>query len=389
MTTATEKVSTELAELPPAETALAVFSAPKGMDPWLQKIRTEIESFVPDVSTKKGRDSIASMAYKVAQVKNALDGVGKKVSADLKLIPKKVDAERKRVWDTLESWQEEVRRPLNEWQAREDARIDGHNKILDWLAGLLAARDDMTLDQMRQQLGEVEAFEISEALEEFEAEAARGKDKAITALREQIGKREKHEAELAAIAKFNAEQAERDAQAERDRIAREAAEQATREAEQRAQAERDAAAKREQDLIDQATERQRQAEQDKRDAEAAAEQARLNAELAEQRRIAAEKQAELDRIEADKRAERERMDAIERQARAVEQARLDEVERQRRETDEAERQAKAREDDKAHKARINRAALDAFVAGGMTEECAKQAVILIASRKIPSVSITY
>ncbi len=37
----------------------------------------------------------------------------------------------------------------------------------------------------------------------------------------------------------------------------------------------------------------------------------------------------------------------------------------------------------------NRAALDAFVTGGMTEECAKLAVTLIAKKAIPAVSITY
>ena len=52
-------------------------------------------------------------------------------------------------------------------------------------------------------------------------------------------------------------------------------------------------------------------------------------------------------------------------------------------------QAKAREADKAHKAKINRAALDAFIDGGMPDECARQAVTLIAQRKIPAIAITY
>ena len=66
-------------------------------------------------------------------------------------------------------------------------------------------------------------------------------------------------------------------------------------------------------------------------------------------------------------------------------------ERQRQIDEQAriEREAKAREADKAHKAAINRAALDAFVSGGMTEECAKLAVTLIAKKAIPAVSITY
>lgn len=74
---------------------------------------------------------------------------------------------------------------------------------------------------------------------------------------------------------------------------------------------------------------------------------------------------------------------------SAENARLAEIARANAAADEINRQAAAREADKAHKARINRAALDAFVAGGMTEECAKQAITLIAQRKIPAISITY
>ena len=58
------------------------------------------------------------------------------------------------------------------------------------------------------------------------------------------------------------------------------------------------------------------------------------------------------------------------------------------ESAEAAEQAK-RERNRAHKAKINSAALAAFVAGGMTEECAKMAVTLIASGKIPAVAIAY
>ncbi len=43
----------------------------------------------------------------------------------------------------------------------------------------------------------------------------------------------------------------------------------------------------------------------------------------------------------------------------------------------------------AHKAAINRAALDAFVQGGMPEDCAKQAIKLIAKGQIPNIRITY
>lgn len=78
----------------PTETAMAVFSADDGLQPYLAKIRAELDAFTPDVSTKKGRDAIASIAHKVARSKTYLDGVGKDLVAELKELPKKIDASR-------------------------------------------------------------------------------------------------------------------------------------------------------------------------------------------------------------------------------------------------------------------------------------------------------
>lgn len=382
-------VSTELAPVPPAETALAVYSAPKGLEPWLQKIRTEIDGFTPDISTRKGREAIASMAYKVARTKTALDDVGKKLVADLKEVPKKIDAERKRVRDTLEAWQEEVRRPLNEWEAAEDARVAKHNERLDWLKSLANDLGELTSLHIKGLISEAEGMQLGAHWEEFEAEAANAKDKVLAALRAALVKREAFEAEQAELARLRAE-AEARAQRDRDaEIARAAAEKARIEAEQKAQAEREAAAKREQELLDQAAAAQRAAEQAARDAEAAAERQRLQLQLqAEQAQRAAE-QAEANRIAAEQRAEQERIAAEKRAEQAAEDARLAEVARQKAAAEEIIRQQQAREADKAHKAKINRAALESFIAGGMTEECAKQAITLIAQRKIPAISIQY
>lgn len=46
--------ATEIAELPPKESALAVYSKPSGLEPWLEKIRAEVTGHVPDLKTKKG-----------------------------------------------------------------------------------------------------------------------------------------------------------------------------------------------------------------------------------------------------------------------------------------------------------------------------------------------
>ena len=382
----------QLAVVPPQETALSVYSTPNGLEPWLQTVRAEVDAFnrvLPELTTAKGRQQYASMAHKIAKTKNALDTLGKQISAEQKEIPKKIDAERKRVWDTLEAWQKEVRKPLDDWQATEDKRTAAHTDSIQRIKDMVLFAETPAAAAVAKIIADLELIALDDSWEEFLAKAAQAKDQTLAKLRSLHTERARHEAEQAELVRLRAEA---EAQAQRDRdtqIAREAEERATAKAAADAQAERDAAAKREQDLIDQAAARQRETEQAARDAEAAAERQRRQLQLqTEQAQLAAE-QAEINRLAAEQRAEQQRLDAIQRQAQAVEQARQDEIRRQNEAKAEEERQAKAREADKAHKAKINRAALDAFIAGGMPDECARQAVTLIAQRKIPAIAITY
>lgn len=353
-------MSTELALVPPKETALQVFQAANGLDPYLQQIRAEIDAFVPDVSTKKGRDAIASIAHKVARSKTALDNVGKELVAELKEIPKKIDAERKRMRDTLDAWKDEVRAPLNEWEQAEADRVAKHEDRITMMREFASEAGEYDAQYLADRIAQLEAIEVGVDWEEFEAEAHRVKAATLTALQLALTKRQAYEAEQAELERLRAEAAQREQKEREERIAREAAEQAQREAEQRAQAEREAAVRRE------------------AEAKAAAERRELELKLAAER-------AERERVEAQQRAEQAERDA-EAKAQAAAAA-----ERQRQADEQArkEAEAKARESDKAHKAAINRAAMEAFVAGGMTEECAKQAVTLIAKRQIPNIQITY
>jgi len=383
---------TQLAVVPPKETALAVFSTANGLEPWLQQVRVKVDEFqkiLPDLKTKKGRDAYASMAHQIAKSKTALEAVGKEISAQQKEIPKKIDAERKRVWDILESWQKEVRKPLDDWQAAEDQRVGAHNDGIQRIKDLAMFAETPTAAFVAQVIEDLELVALDDSWEEYLPEAAQAKDKSLATLRALLVTRQQYEAEQAELVRLRAEA---EAQAQRDReaeIARVAAEQARIEAEQRAQAERDASARREQELLDQAAAARRATEQAARDAEALAERQRLQLQLQAEQAERQAAQAKADQLAAEQRAEQERIAAVQRQEQAVEQARQNELARQAAAVAFELEQAQAREADKAHKARINRAALDAFIAGGMPEECAKQAVTLIAQRKIPAVSITY
>jgi len=366
--------NTELATVPPAETALAVYSKPNGLDPWLDQVRAKVEEFkkvLPDLKTRKGRDAYASMAHSIAKSKTALEAVGKEISAKQKEIPKLIDAERKRVWDTLEAWQKEVRKPLDDWQAAEDARIEKHNDAIQQIKDLALFDETPTSGHLTNIITDLELLEIGDSWEEFLAEAAQVKDQTLTKLRALHVERARYEAEQAELARLREEKEARDKKDREDQIAREAAERATREAEEKAQRERDAEAQR------------------VRDEQAAAEKRENDLKLATAEAERKAEQAKREKLEAEQKAERDRLDAAEREKRAVEQARLDEKARADAAADELLRQQALREADTKHRAAINRAALEAFIAGGMPEACAKQAVTLIAQRKIPSISISY
>ena len=352
--------TTELIVLPPPDSVRTVFTTPQGLEPYLQQIRAHLDTFEADVSTKKGRDAIASTAYKVAKGKTALDNLGKALVDEMKREPAMVDAERKRMRDLMDQWKEEIRKPLTDWEEAEEARQALHKAGIEWFQLRAKEHHDLDLQELRSSLTEVEGKVVDAAWEEFEAEAHRAKAKAVEALAAAVAAREKHEAEQAELAKLRAEAAAREQKDREERIAREAAERSQREAEAKAQAEREAAIKRE--------------------AEAAAAAERRELELKLQAERAEREKAEAQQREAQARAgsERKAAEAVaEEQRRVAAQAAADAKEAERRERD------------KAHKTAVNRAALEAFVTGGMTEECAKLAVTLIAKKAIPAVSITY
>lgn len=360
------------------ETAPSVY-VQNGLKPFLQMIKDEVCGEVPDLTTRKGRDRIASLAALVSKRKVAVEKPGRDYLRRIKELPKVIEAELREFVKEADALRDEIRRPLTEWEEAEAAK---KKELEAWVSSLRLDQsviDSATVADLRIHIGVFESIEIDgEWLGDYEAEAHRLKAETIAALKQALVKREEYEAQQAELARLRREAEER-AEQDRIRLAQEAAVEAERQrVAQEQQAERDAAAKREQDLKDQAAAQEREAENQRL-------QLKLQAEQAERARI----QAEADRVAAEQRAEQERQAAALRAEMAAAQA----VEDERRRADEAAaailRQQQERERDVAHRRSINRAALDAFVAGGMTEECAKQAITLIAERKIPNIAISY
>ncbi|MEX5853566.1 cell envelope biogenesis protein TolA [Providencia huaxiensis] len=320
-------------------TALEVFKSSDSVEDIIRKVEQEVNSFIPDVTTVKGRKEIASLAYKVAQSKTYLDGLGKDLVAELKEIPKLIDANRRTVRERFDTLRDKVRQPLTEWEAEQE-RIEAEKQMLAW---------------------HEEALEMNAAFDK--------------ALAERI--ESDHEIALLMNEKFDRDLAEAKAEAERQRIAHEeelkkqAAEQARLESEQKAQQEIEAAAQRERE----AKEAAERAEREKQEA----------IQRAEQEAKEAKEKAERDAKEAQERAEREKQAAIEaerKKALKAEQARLAEEERKRKEDTK-------RQEDKEHRRKYNQETLQALVSNGFDEKLATEFIKLVASNQIPHMTMNY
>jgi colicin import membrane protein len=248
---------------------IAILGEPSEFEAFIAKIKGEIAAFVPDTSTKKGRDAIASLAYKVARTKTFLDDAGKKLTEEKRAEIAKVDEARRKARDRLDAIKDEVRKPLTDWEVAEDRRQKRVEQELKLLRDHATITITETAKAVAERLKAVQLFTIDPAVfaERFaEAEAAKaatlealasGHDRLVReegeraellrlreaerqrALAEEAARREAAEAELR-----KAEDARREAfaaqQAETQRLRQEAAANAARIAEEEAAAKREA-----------------------------------------------------------------------------------------------------------------------------------------------------
>lgn len=363
------KPETALAPLPPQETALAVYTKVGGLDPWLEKIKAEVQGRVPDLKTKKGRDEIASLAYKVRQAKTALDGLGKDLVDTLKEAPKKVDAERKRMREILDALATDVRKPLTDWEEAEEAKVKAISEKIEAIK--FFGVGVTTSDEMKHQISLLENLIIDDEYGDFKEAALELKDDHLRKLRANFATMQKAEADAIELAKLRHEAAEREKKEHEQRIAEEAAKKA-----------RAAAAA-------EIVERDRLAAKAIADAEALA---KATKEAAEKRELELQLRAaesERLRLEQKQQAEQAAQDALDKAERDKAKAIQDEKERVKQQAAKEAAEARQREENTAHRGKINRAALAAFVEQGIEAETAKLIIAMIAKKTIPAISITY
>lgn len=267
---------------------------PNGLDAYLEQIRDAVNE-VPDLSTKKGRDRVASLAASVSRSKTAIEKPGREYLKRLKEAVRPAEAEIKRFVDACDALRDETRRPLTEWEAEQER---------------IAAEKAAEEERLRIEAEEQAALEAIKKQIESDHEMALLMNDAFD--------RE---------AKAKAEEAERQRIAHEEELKRQAAEKAKREAEEKAAAELAAAKKREEDAIAAKAQAELLAKQVQERAEREAKEAQeRTAKLAQEAREQAEREKQ-EAIAAEQRKAQEEATRIKREAEQKETARLAEEKR--------------------------------------------------------------
>lgn len=393
--TAAESVKAHIAESDTAlavieikrDTALTVFTAEKGLDPYLAELEARARASIvgADETTIAGQDIIRSVAYSISKSKKPIENLAADLKKDAYALVDKVNLERDRGIKCLDDLQKELRRPLTEYEEKEKARIAAHKQRLEVLAALPVFVDEPTSEAVRQRINNLTDFNDIE-WQEYTESAKSVRKTVEDQLADMLVKIKKAEDDSAELARLRKEQAEREQKERDEKIAADAAEAARKEAEriaaeEKAAIEKKAAEERaaKQKVIDDQAAALAKAEQDKKDA---AEAKRVADEKAAADAKALAEKVEADKKEAQAKAERDKAAALKKQQ--------DDAAAAQKVIDDA---AAKRAADTAHKSKINNAAKDAIQAimdnEKFGDDLAVEIVKAIAQGTIPNVTITY
>ena len=327
---------------------VSAFRTPGGTAELFERIAQEARSHVPDVTTKKGRDQIGSLALKISKSKTFIEKCGKELVAEQKAQVKLIDDDRIATVKKFDELRNEILAPRDAWEQAEKDRVAKHETTISVIRmplSLIQNEDgEWTAQSIKDAISELENRVIDSSFEEYEEQAKLAKFETLEVLRKALADREKYEAEQAELERLRQAEQARLQREHEERIAREAAEKATREAEEKARLE----AERVQREKAESEQREARLKAEKEAAELRAQQAAEN---------------ERKRIEAEQFAQAEA-------ARKAEEVRLANVE---------------------HRRQINREALEAIkgVCPELSEPQVKSLVGAIISGLIPHVSIKY
>ena len=168
---------------------VAAFSKAGGTNELFERIAQEVRSHVPDVTTKKGRDAIGSLAMKISKSKTLIEKCGKELVAEQKAQIKVIDDDRISVVKKFDELRNEILAPRDAWEQAEKDRVAKHSQFLSNIRVLHGLCLDSPSPDIKKAIKSLEDLVIDSSLEEFEQEARIAKFEEIDKLRTALANR--------------------------------------------------------------------------------------------------------------------------------------------------------------------------------------------------------
>ncbi|MEJ6520295.1 hypothetical protein PQI64_11120 [Shewanella bicestrii] len=253
----------EITEAKAVELGPLLYTEANSLTPYLKHIKASVNE-VPDLTTTKGRDRIASLAASVSRSKTAIEKPGRAYLKHIKAVVKPVEQNLKAFVDACDALRDEVRAPLTKWeeeqranQERLQAKVDYFGEEYQSMLENMPSNLHERADFIKAVLDDIKAEPVGDDFESMKEAGEAAKADVISKMTLAY--------QAALIESDNQRKA--DAQAEQELLAREkqiaeeAAAKAKADAEAAAQAKIDAANAAAQKAIDDAAAEQRQREQ--------------------------------------------------------------------------------------------------------------------------------
>ena len=365
-----------------------------GLDPIIQKIKDEVNSFVPDLSTEKGRTEIASLAYKVSTSKTYLDKLGKDLSTPWSTKVKAVNESRKKMREELDALRDSVRKPLTDYEDAEKNRIENvKNNLLEIRGFKDIDVTDFCAKEIEELISKLNGIAIHGLFAEFEERALEDKAESLASLSNKLEKQVAFEEQQAENARLKKEAEEREQKEKEEKIAREAKEKAEKEAAEKARLEKERVEKEKKDAEEKAAKEKAEAIEAKEKAEREAVEREAKAieakEKAEREAVEAKERAEKEKILAAEKADREAKEAKEKAEKEKQEAVEAEKKRQEDERKKEEDRKRKLEEDEKHRNEVHDKVIKSLVENGLLINDAKRAVEIIKTGKVFNLRIEY
>ena len=215
------------------------FSKENGLDGVINKIKEQVQSEVFDVTTKKGRERIGSVARQIGSAKERLKEKAEEIIAEDLARINKVKSEAKRMGIALDKLRDEVLKPRDEYNQIERDRVKAHAEALEKL-NILQRRvnPSYTVDEIERAINQNSDLIASRDWQEFKDRAQWLFNRNVQELSKALNDRKKFDDDQAELSRLREEEEKRKKKEEEDRIAKEAADKARQEAEAEAEKKR-------------------------------------------------------------------------------------------------------------------------------------------------------